>query len=189
MWKSGRAVFELLNVAGGVVRHVRLAIRCFFRIPNLNTCRIAFTRLFAAPGKSILRSRKTSTASVPIRLNGMSRKSFAEPGAIGSSNVPSRINRRTCWSAGQGVCSPHFREILHAQPAPCARNRGAGPATRRDFNALRRFVFRHELRRPRRAAKANLGPALRAIVNADVAVSITVFDTTGRKAAWHGGRL
>jgi hypothetical protein len=54
------------------------------------------------------------------------------------------------------------------------------------FNALGRFIISHEFRRPWRAAKPNLGPILRAEINADVAVSITVFDATGRETVGHG---
>ena len=49
----------------------------------------------SACGVSILRSRRTSTASSVNRLNGMSRKNFEEPGAIGSSKVLSSIRRWT----------------------------------------------------------------------------------------------
>jgi len=52
-------------------------------------------RAGALSGNASFRSRKTSTASADILDSGKSRNNLEEPGAIGSSNVLSKIPRRT----------------------------------------------------------------------------------------------
>lgn len=77
-----------------------------------------------------------------------------------------------------------FGEVADTQPSPSAwRDPLARGQHHRAFGCL---VFGHELRSPGRAAKPDLGRAFGSIVDADGAVSITVFDAAGREAARHG---
>src|SRR5262249_13156561 len=71
-----------------------------------------------------------------------------------------------------------FRKVAGTEPA--ARTRGNSRGLRRRGRALRRLVGSHELEGRRRAAKPHLGPSFGAVVNTDVTVPITVFDTTRR---------
>src|SRR5258707_3901110 len=76
-----------------------------------------------------------------------------------------------------------FRKVAGTQPAPRTGSNSLGLGRR--GLALRGFVFSHKLRGPRRAAKPHLGPSLGAVVNTDVAVSVTVFDATRWEPSGH----
>src|SRR5262249_15806786 len=76
----------------------------FFLTPNLKTCRMALTRALADSGVSILRSRRTSTASAVIRESGKSRKNLEETGVIGSSTSLRGFADGRAEFGRQGAC-------------------------------------------------------------------------------------
>jgi hypothetical protein len=65
-------------------------------------------------------------------------------------------------------------KVSHAQPSPCAGERGARTVTGLKFDALRGFVRGHKSWRPRLAAQADLRSAFRTIINANVTVAVAV---------------
>src|SRR5262245_857071 len=78
-----------------------------------------------------------------------------------------------------------FREVADAKPSPRSGKCQARAVHSRKFNALRRLVLDHEFGSPRCATEPNLGAVPGAEINAEVAVTVTIFGATGRKAARH----
>ena len=185
---SSRAGLEIRNVARWIVRRVGSAVRSL----------LAHGPQEDGPGclHAMVRSFRGCDLPIAQDLDRFGRHP-------GEREISEQLRRARCYRLIVGgfqyppanalrllveeLVIGAFGEVADTQPSPSAWR---DPLARgQHHRAFGRFVISHELRGPWRAAKPNFGPILRAEINADVAVPVTVFNTAGWKAAGHCGRF